>query len=255
MRPTAYTKCAAINGPLQSRCKQRADQTKQQASRATGGQTISRVSVSKELGTASTAGEKFARLEETLGHRFARPALLELALTHRSARQREVDAPTGDNERLEFFGDRVLGLVVSEYLLQTYPEWDAGKLSKAHSRLVSGVAVRSAAQALGLGQYLRLGRGEEMTGGREKQSLLANAYEAVVAAIYLDAGIGGGAGFSCVTRCSIRPFCNPISRCIFPITNRRCRNGCSSMRAGAWNIAWSAKAGRTIANYSKWRRG
>lgn len=151
--------------------------------------------MTKELGTASTAGEKSARLEETLGHRFARPELLELALTHRSARQRELDTPAVDNERLEFFGDRVLGLVVSEYLVQTYPEWDAGKLSKAHSRLVSGVAVRAAAQALDLGQYLRLGRGEEMTGGREKQSLLANAYEAVVAAIYLDAGLEAAALF------------------------------------------------------------
>ncbi|MGA8073034.1 MAG: ribonuclease III [Candidatus Acidiferrales bacterium] len=151
--------------------------------------------MSKELGTASKTGEKLARLEETLGYQFGRPELLELALTHRSARQRDLDAPAEDNERLEFFGDRVLGLIASEYLVQTYPDWDAGKLSKAHSRLVSGAAVRAAAQALDLGRYLRLGRGEEMTGGREKQSLLADAYEAVIAAIYLDGGIEAARSF------------------------------------------------------------
>ena len=145
--------------------------------------------MAKELGTAATPGEKLARLEEVLGHHFGRPELLDTALTHRSARQRDPESPAEDNERLEFFGDRVLGLIVSEYLIKTYPDWDAGKLSKAHSRLVSGAAVHASAQALDLGQYLRLGRGEEMTGGREKQSLLADAYEAVVAAIYLDGGI------------------------------------------------------------------
>jgi ribonuclease-3 len=151
--------------------------------------------VTKALGTASKTGENLARLEHALGHHFARPELLELSLTHRSARQRDLEAAAEDNERLEFFGDRVLGLIVSEYLVQTYPEWDAGKLSKAHSRLVSGTAVRTAAQLLDLGRYLRLGRGEEMTGGREKQSLLADAYEAVVAAIYLDGGIEAARSF------------------------------------------------------------
>jgi ribonuclease III len=140
-------------------------------------------------------GPKIGRLEQALGYHFSRPELLELALTHRSARQRDVEAATEDNDRLEFFGDRVLGLVASEYLVQTYPEWDAGKLSKAHSRLVSGAAVRLAAQGLDLGPYLRLGRGEEMTGGREKQSLLAGAYEAVIAAIYLDGGIEAARSF------------------------------------------------------------
>jgi ribonuclease III len=151
--------------------------------------------VTKELGTASTTGDKLAQLEQTLAYNFAQPELLERALTHRSARQRDPDAPPEDNERLEFFGDRVLGLIVSEYLVKTYPDWDAGKLSKAHSRLVSGAAVHASAQLLDLGQYLRLGRGEEMTGGREKQSLLADAYEAVVAAIYLDGGIEAARSF------------------------------------------------------------
>ncbi len=151
--------------------------------------------MTKAIGIATMTAEKLGQLEAALGHHFARPEFLELALTHRSARQRDLEAPKEDNERLEFFGDRVLGLIASEYLVQTYPDWDAGKLSKAHSRLVSGAAVRAAAQSLDLGAYLRLGRGEEMTGGREKQSLLANSYEAVVAAIYLDAGIEAAKAF------------------------------------------------------------
>jgi len=140
-------------------------------------------------------GEKLTQFELALGHHFKRPEWLEQALTHRSARQREAAPPPDDNDRLEFFGDRVIGLVVSEYLLRNFPDWDAGKLSKAHSRLVSGTSIRSAAEAIAIGRHLRLGRGEEMTGGREKQSLLADAYEAVVAAIYLDAGLHAAAEF------------------------------------------------------------
>ncbi|MFZ0036310.1 MAG: ribonuclease III [Candidatus Acidiferrales bacterium] len=140
-------------------------------------------------------GEELTQFERTLGHHFTRPEWLEQALTHRSARQREAAPPPDDNDRLEFFGDRVIGLAVSEYLLKTFPDWDAGKLSKAHSRLVSGTSIRSAAEAIAIGRHLRLGRGEEMTGGREKQSLLADAYEAVVAAIYLDAGLHAASEF------------------------------------------------------------
>jgi ribonuclease III len=133
--------------------------------------------------------EELDQFEQTLGHHFERPERLEQALTHRSARQSETAPPPDDNDRLEFLGDRVIGLVVSDFLLQNFPDWDAGKLSKAHSRLVSGASMRSAAESIGIGRHLVLGRGEELTGGREKQSLLADAYEAVVAAIYLDAGL------------------------------------------------------------------
>jgi ribonuclease-3 len=140
-------------------------------------------------------GEELTQFERTLGHHFNRPEWLEQALTHRSARQRETAPPPDDNDRLEFFGDRVIGLVVSEYLLRNFADWDAGKLSKAHSRLVSGNSIREAAESIAIGAHLRLGRGEEMTGGREKQSLLADAYEAVVAAIYLDGGLHAAAEF------------------------------------------------------------
>lgn len=131
-------------------------------------------------------------LEAVLGHRFHHPEWLERALTHRSHRQ---GAGGIDNERLEFLGDRVLGLVASEQLLDSFPQWDAGKLSKGLARLVSASAIHGVARRLKLGRHLRLGPGEEKTGGREKTRLLADAYEAIVGAIYLDAGLAVAASF------------------------------------------------------------
>jgi ribonuclease-3 len=95
-----------------------------------------------------------------------------------------------DNERLEFLGDAVLGLLATEYLLANFPEWSEGQLSKGRARIVNAGSLEAAARRLGLGEHLRLGRGEEKTGGREKQTLLADAFEAVVAGVYLDAGLG-----------------------------------------------------------------
>jgi len=125
-------------------------------------------------------------LQALLGHRFSQPDHLEHALTHRSQRQGAIEF---DYERLEFLGDRVLGLVASGCLFERFPDWDAGKLSKALSRLVSAASIHHAAQHLSLGRHLRLGPGEEKTGGREKKRLLVDAYEAIVGAIYLDAGL------------------------------------------------------------------
>jgi ribonuclease III len=133
-----------------------------------------------------------AEIETILGHRFEHSEHLERALTHRSHRQ---GASGTDNERLEFLGDRVLGLVASERLLASFPEWDAGKLSKGLARLVSASSIHGAARRLGLGSHLRLGAGEEKTGGREKKRLLADAYEAIVGAIYLDAGLAAAEAF------------------------------------------------------------
>lgn len=136
--------------------------------------------------------EEREELEAALGHRFERPERLERALTHRSHRQ---NAAGIDNERLEFLGDRVLGLIASEHLCRAFPEWDSGKLSKGLARIVSASSIHIAARGLKLGRHLRLGPGEEKTGGREKKRLLADAYEAVVGAIYLDAGLGAAAAF------------------------------------------------------------
>src|SRR5713226_5284208 len=138
-------------------------------------------------------------LEERLGHKFSRRELLDRALTHSSAvpelRGAAADV-TGnpllprDNERLEFLGDAVLELLASEYLLSTFPEWSEGQLSKSRARIVNASSLEAAARRLRLGEHLRLGRGEEKTGGREKQTLLADTFEAVVAAVYLDGGLG-----------------------------------------------------------------
>jgi ribonuclease III len=136
--------------------------------------------------------EERGDLEAILGHRFQHPERLERALTHRSHRQNSAGI---DNERLEFLGDRVLGIVASERLFELFPSWDAGKLSKGLARLVSASSIYSAARGLKLGEHLRLGAGEEKTGGREKKRLLADAYEAIVGAIYLDAGLAAATAF------------------------------------------------------------
>jgi ribonuclease III len=131
-------------------------------------------------------------LETKLGHHFERVERLERALIHRSHRGNSGGV---DNERLEFLGDRILGLVASEQLFRAFPEWDAGKLSKGLARIVSAASIHTAACALKLGPHLRIGPGEEKTGGREKKRLLADAYEAIVGAIYLDADLATAAAF------------------------------------------------------------
>jgi len=130
--------------------------------------------------------------------RFKNRALLEQALTHSSAVPelragkedgKESSLVVGNNERLEFLGDAVLDLLASEYLLENFPDWTEGQLSKSRARLVNERSLERAARRLGLGEHLRLGRGEEKTGGRDKPALLADGFEAVVAAIFLDAGL------------------------------------------------------------------
>ena len=140
------------------------------------------------------------RLMERLGYVFRDPLLLDRALTHssavpelRSARGEDIafsGSVVQDNERLEFLGDAVLELLTSEYLLLNYPEWTEGQLSKSRARIVNAHSLEIAARGLHLGEHLRLGRGEEKTGGREKPALLADAFEAIVAAMYLDGGLG-----------------------------------------------------------------
>lgn len=125
-------------------------------------------------------------LESALGHRFADPSILEQALTHSSYASEHPGA--GFNERFEFLGDAVLQLAVTEFLFGAYPELPEGKMAKIRAASVSGAELAEVAHQLDLGPSLRLGKGEEASGGREKDSILADAMEAVLAAIHLDAG-------------------------------------------------------------------
>jgi ribonuclease-3 len=139
---------------------------------------------------------EIAELESLLDYPFRDPRLLLQALMHSSRiPERSAEEPAESNEKLEFLGDAVLELVVSEELVREFPEWSEGQLSKSRARLVNATAISLSAQRLGLGKYLRLGRGEEKTGGRTKPALLADAYEALIAAIYLDGGLEAARGF------------------------------------------------------------
>ena len=137
----------------------------------------------------------FDTLERILGYNFSNRALLERAVTHRSWAHEQV--PPGDeqqarklhNESLEFLGDSVLGLVVANYLCGSYPGGTEGELSRMKHRLVSAPTLAKAAQRLQLGNFLRFGRGEEKSGGRQKNALLADVFEAVTGAIFLDGGL------------------------------------------------------------------
>ncbi len=124
------------------------------------------------------------QLEERLGHRFASRELLHRALTHRS----HAATQATHNETLEFLGDAVLGLAVSELLLRAWPEANEGKLSRRRAALVNAESLAAKAADLSLGPLLRLGRGEEKTGGRSKRSILAGVFEAVLGAVFLDGG-------------------------------------------------------------------
>jgi ribonuclease-3 len=128
----------------------------------------------------------FETVATALGHEFAHPDLLRDALTHRSyANERPKDART-DNERLEFLGDSVVGLVVSTMLWERFPDAPEGELTRRRADLVCEPSLAEIARAVGLGDALRLGRGEERSGGRDKPRLLASALEACFAAVYLD---------------------------------------------------------------------
>jgi ribonuclease III len=134
------------------------------------------------------ARPSFDRLEKRIGHKFRNQNLLIEALTHSSYAQ-EVSQPTRDNERLEFLGDAVLNFAVTLRLIETFPEYDEGKLSLARSSLVAANYLGGVAAALELGDYLRLSSSEEKSGGRKKAGILVDALEALLAAVYRDGGL------------------------------------------------------------------
>ena len=138
--------------------------------------------------------QNFDQLEQVLGYQFRDHSLLAQAMTHRSWAHEQVsprsqrDARHLHNEALEFLGDSILGLVVAEYLFRAYPQATEGELSRMKHRLVSAPTLAKASTELGLGEFVRFGRGEEKSGGRRKRALLADVFEAVTGAIFLDGG-------------------------------------------------------------------
>jgi ribonuclease-3 len=131
-------------------------------------------------------------IEERLGHAFRDPRLLVHSLTHRSLESEQPDQPS--NERLEFLGDAVLQLVVTDFLYAEYPHLPEGEMAKVRAACVNRTELARIARRIQLGSDIRLGKGEEATGGREKSSILADALEAVLAAVYLDGGIVSARG-------------------------------------------------------------
>ena len=139
--------------------------------------------------------QNFDQLEQVLGYRFRNHTLLTQAMTHRSWAHEQVsprsqrDARNLHNEALEFLGDSILGLVIAEYLFRAHPDATEGELSRMKHRLVSAPTLAKASTELGLGEFVLFGRGEEKSGGRRKRALLADVFEAVTGAIFLDGGV------------------------------------------------------------------
>jgi ribonuclease III len=133
----------------------------------------------------------YEELEARIGYTFADRDLLLRALTHKSVHSEAVaGGPAApDNEKLEFLGDSILGFVASEYLFRRFPQGSEGTLSRLKAQRVSSAHLFKVSSELGVGEYLKLGRGEEQSGGREKRAILANALEALIAAIFLDGGL------------------------------------------------------------------
>jgi ribonuclease-3 len=139
--------------------------------------------------------DEFDEIEARLDYRFRDRGLLEHALTHTSRAAEDATGGVADNESLEFLGDAVLGLVVSHALFEQYPTFDEGQKSKIKAQVVSTLSLARHAESLRLGDYVILGRGEEKTGGRLKPAILADTYEALIAAIYLDGGLEAATEF------------------------------------------------------------
>jgi ribonuclease-3 len=184
------------------------------------------------MGAAGTGDDQmptpqWSELEQTLGHVFKKRSMLEQSVTHSSlayeramGRSEPAVLPGAesshtaladeerDNEQLEFLGDAVLGMIVADYLFRAYPELQEGDLTRLRAQLVSRKHLGQVAAQISLGAYMRLGRGEERSGGRQKAVLLANAIEAVIAALYLDGGLKAATGF--VVQSVVEPYIDEL---------------------------------------------
>lgn len=132
---------------------------------------------------------EFKTLEENLGYKFKDKQLLQTAFTHRSYLNEHPSEDLNNNERLEFLGDAILSFIVSRHLFENYPDHPEGDLTNLRAAVVQATALANVSRQLGLGNYLLLSRGEEASGGRERQYLLANTFESFLGALYLDQGL------------------------------------------------------------------
>jgi ribonuclease-3 len=139
--------------------------------------------------------ETLGPLQERIAYRFRDIGLLEHALTHRSRAHEDASGGVIDNESLEFLGDAVLGFVIADLLFNRFPTHSEGYKSKVKAGIVSSASLARLAEEIGLGRFVLLGRGEEKTGGRQKQAILADSFEALIAAVYLDGGIDPARAF------------------------------------------------------------
>ena len=140
-------------------------------------------------------GSELEPLERRIGYRFRDRGLLEHALTHSSRVHEDASGGVFDNESMEFLGDSLLGFVIADMLFREFPQHNEGQKSKLKASIVSAASLARLGESIDIGTYLILGRGEEKTGGRRKHALIADSYEALIAAIYLDGGIEAARGF------------------------------------------------------------
>ena len=197
--------------------------------------------------------DEFETLQAAIGYRFRDRGLLEHAMTHTSRANEDVSGGVMDNESLEFLGDAVLGFVVADLLFREFPECDEGEKSKMKAMLVSTATLARVAERLRLGDHLLLGRGEEKTGGRRKQALLADGCEALIAALYLDGGIEQARAFIVRELGSFVERPAPRRRRRPRITSRRCRSWCRDATAPCPNTASSGPSGPIIRSCSTWK--
>lgn len=187
-------------------------------------------------------------MEEKLGYRFTNRAFLENALTHSSYANENKAKGLQSNERLEFLGDSVLGMVVADYLFRTHPDLPEGDLTRTRAALVCEGSLVEVAQCLELGAYLKLGKGEEAGGGRERPSIIADAVEAVLAAVYLDGGIARPGSSSRSSSWTGRRRRAPAA-----ITRPPSRSWCSGRAARCWATSSSAPRAPITPRSSRWR--
>ena len=199
-------------------------------------------------------GSELEPLERTIGYRFRDRGLLEHALTHRSRVHEDASGGVFDNESMEFLGDSILGFVIADMLFRQFPQHNEGQKSKLKASIVSAASLARLGERINLGAYLILGRGEEKTGGRRKHALIADCYEALIAAIYLDGGFEPVRAF---IRRQFQDLIDEASRSRRPASRRttspRSRSCCSSRAKACPCTASPPKSARPIAAGSKSR--